>query len=148
MTRSQMMANIGARDTKPEMMVRRYLHGRGLRYRVNDRRIPGKPDLVFPRYRTTVFVHGCFWHRHAGCRLAYLPKTRTEFWVEKFDKNVVRDVSVQEQLQALGWSVALIWECTLRDRENCELALANLYDWIEQRRPDEPTFRDLSQLES
>jgi len=146
MTRSQMMANIGSRDTKPEMMVRRYLHSRGLRYRVNDRRIPGKPDLVFPRFRTAVFVHGCFWHRHTGCRLAYLPKTRTEFWIEKFDKNVVRDVSVQEQLHALGWSVALIWECTLRDRENVELALSNLYDWIAQRRPDEPVFRDLSQL--
>jgi len=139
-----MMANIGARDTKPEMMVRRYLHGRGLRYRVNDKRIPGKPDLVLPKYRTAVFVHGCFWHRHEGCRLAYLPKTRTEFWAEKFDKNVVRDVTVQEQLNALGWSVALIWECTLRDKQKCEATLSVLYDWIEKRKPGDPRFTDLS----
>lgn len=143
MTRSQMMANIKARDTKPEMMVRRFLHSQGLRYRVNDKRIPGKPDLVFTKYRTTVFVHGCFWHRHQGCRLAYLPKSRTEFWQLKFDKNVIRDITVREQLIALGWSVAVIWECTLRDKDLRDTALQQLMSWISQRRPGDVEFQEM-----
>ncbi len=130
MTRAEMMANIRGRDTKPELMVRRYLHGRGLRYRLNDKRVIGKPDLVFPRYGTVVFVHGCFWHRHDGCRLAYNPKSRVEFWNEKFAKNTVRDSTVREQLIQLGFNVAIIWECLLRSKSQREAGLDSLYQWI------------------
>jgi DNA mismatch endonuclease (patch repair protein) len=112
-----MMAGIGRRDTAPEMRVRRYLHGAGLRFRVNVARLPGRPDVVLPRVRMAVFVHGCFWHRHAGCRLAAEPATRSDFWAAKFDANVKRDRRVVESLRADGWKVRTIWECESRDEE-------------------------------
>jgi DNA mismatch endonuclease (patch repair protein) len=110
-TRSRMMAGIRGRDTKPELAVRRYLHCHGLRYRLHARELPGRPDVVLPRYRTAVFVHGCFWHRHESCRFAYTPKTREEFWLRKLEGNAARDGRDQQRLRDLGWRVEVVWEC-------------------------------------
>lgn len=108
--RSQMMSGIRGKDTKPELLVRSHLHRKGLRYRLHTK-LPGKPDLVFPKHRTAVFVHGCFWHRHQGCKYATTPKSNAEFWQTKFVANVKRDALVQEQLTALGWRVLVVWGC-------------------------------------
>jgi len=112
--RSRMMASIRSRDTKPEMTVRRHLHGLGFRYRLSPRELPGRPDLVLPRYKATIFVHGCFWHGHSSCKLAKLPSTNVEFWTEKISANRKRDAAMVAKLRALGWRVAVIWECALR----------------------------------
>lgn len=111
--RSWNMSRIKGKDTKIEVMVRQYLFHHGFRFRKNDKRYPGKPDVVLPKYKTVIFVHGCFWHRHEGCKLATTPKTRTEFWLEKFEKNVANDKKHCEELQAMGWKVIVIWECEL-----------------------------------
>ncbi|MCQ4348920.1 DNA mismatch endonuclease Vsr [Pseudomonas stutzeri] len=111
--RSDRMSRIRGKDTKPEIALRKALHGLGLRYRLHGAGLPGKPDLVFPRYRTVVFVHGCFWHRHSGCNIATTPKSNTQFWLEKFEKNVERDARVITQLQMMGWKVITVWECEL-----------------------------------
>lgn len=108
--RSQMMSGIRGKNTKPELLVRSYLHRKGLRYRLHAK-LPGKPDLVFPKHRTVVFVHGCFWHRHQDCKYATIPKSNAEFWQTKFVANVKRDALVQEQLTALGWRVLVVWGC-------------------------------------
>lgn len=112
--RSRNMSRIRSRDTKPELYLRKLLFAAGFRYRKNDRRLPGCPDIWLPKYRTAIFVHGCFWHRHAGCRYAYMPKSRVEFWEEKFRKNVTRDMEVLEALSNNGVRVMVVWECTLR----------------------------------
>ncbi|MDT4822597.1 Very short patch repair protein [compost metagenome] len=111
--RSDRMSRIRGKDTKPELALRKVLHRLGLRYRLHGAELPGKPDLVFPRYRTVVFVHGCFWHRHTGCNIATTPKSNTQFWLAKFEKNVARDARVVAQLEALGWRVIVVWECEL-----------------------------------
>lgn len=111
--RSDRMSRIRGKDTQPELTLRKVLHRLGLRYRLHGAGLPGKPDLVFPRYRTVVFVHGCFWHRHDGCNIATTPKSNTPFWLEKFEKNVARDARVATQLEALGWRVFIVWECEL-----------------------------------
>lgn len=105
------MSGIRSRDTKPELAVRRHLHAQGLRYRLHARELPGRPDIVLPRHRTVVFVHGCFWHRHEGCRFAYTPKSREEFWKAKLDGNAARDERDQQRLGKLGWRVEVVWEC-------------------------------------
>jgi len=112
-TRSRMMAGIRSKDTQPEMRVRRGLHQRGLRFRLHVRGLPGRPDLVLPRWNTVVFVHGCFWHGH-DCSYFRWPKTRTEFWCEKINGNRERDGRATEQLCAAGWRVLVIWECAFR----------------------------------
>ena len=109
--RSALMRRIGARDTKPELVVRSLLHRGGLRFRLHARELPGSPDIVLPRHRTVVFVHGCFWHRHAGCRLAYIPKSNLNFWQTKFDGNVRRDRRKADALRKSGWRVVTVWEC-------------------------------------
>lgn len=114
-TRSRMMASIRGKDTKPEMAVRKAAHSLGLRYRLHRRDLPGSPDLVFPSRRKVIFVHGCYWHRHAGCRLAYSPKTNVDFWNAKFNKNVVRDAEALFKLKADGWDAWVIWECETTD---------------------------------
>jgi len=111
--RSDRMSRIRGKDTQPELALRRVLHRLGLRYRLHGAGLPGKPDLVFPRYRTVVFVHGCFWHRHNGCNIATTPKSNTAFWLEKFEQNVARDARVATQLESLGWRVFVVWECEL-----------------------------------
>lgn len=113
--RSAMMARIGPRDTAPELAVRRALHRLGYRFRLHRRDLPGKPDVVLPRHRTIFLIHGCFWHRHPGCRFAYVPKSRIEFWRAKFEANVARDRRVEQKLRKQGWTVQIIWECETRD---------------------------------
>lgn len=111
--RSERMSRIRGKDSQPELALRRVLHRLGLRYRLHAKELPGKPDLVFPRHKAVVFVHGCFWHRHEGCNIATTPKSNTPFWVEKFEKNVARDSRVAATLRDLGWRVFVVWECEL-----------------------------------
>jgi DNA mismatch endonuclease, patch repair protein len=113
--RSRNMARIRARDTQPELRVRRALHAAGFRFRLHRRGLPGTPDLVLPRFRTVIFVHGCFWHRHPGCRMTSVPKTRADYWDAKFTANMERDIRVRRQLEEAGWNVIVIWECGTRD---------------------------------
>ena len=108
------MQRVRGQDTDPEMLLRRGLHAKGFRYRLHHRGLPGKPDLVFPKHCAVIFVHGCFWHRHPGCRYATTPASRAEFWAAKFDENVKRDARVVAKLAGDGWRVALVWECGLR----------------------------------
>ena len=111
------MARIHGKNTKPELVVRRLAHALGYRFRLHRKDLPGSPDLVFPTRRKVVFVHGCFWHRHPGCKKASTPTTRRSFWETKFDQNVERDVRKEVQLMAAGWEVLVIWECETRDAE-------------------------------
>ncbi len=113
-TRSYNMSRIRNKNTKPEMLVRTYLFSRGLRYRKNDNRYPGKPDLVFPKYRTVVFINGCYWHKHIGCRYFVLPASNTEFWDKKLESNRLRDEYNITQLRTSGWNVIVVWECELK----------------------------------
>jgi DNA mismatch endonuclease, patch repair protein len=110
-----MMANIGSRNTRPELAVRRAAHRLGLRFRLHRRDLPGSPDLVFARRKTALFVHGCYWHRHTGCKYAYTPKSNIEFWLNKLQTNVARDVRVRRELEDGGWNVVVIWECETKD---------------------------------
>lgn len=112
--RSAQMALVRSRDTKPELRVRKTLHAAGLRYRLHDRRLPGVPDLVFPSRRIALFVHGCFWHRHPGCKATRLPKSHLNFWKPKLDENVARDARNRAKLETMGWKVMIIWECETR----------------------------------
>ena len=112
--RSRNMAAIRGKDTAPELAVRRILHAMGLRFRLHRRDLPGRPDIVLPKHRTVVFVHGCFWHRHEDCRYTTTPKTRQEFWQTKFAANVERDRRNRTDLQQLGWRVIVVWECELK----------------------------------
>ena len=114
-TRSRMMAGIRGKDTAPEMLVRRGLHAVGLRFRLHATGLPGKPDLTLKRFHAAIFVNGCFWHHH-DCHLFKIPATRTEFWKQKIEQNVVRDSLAQQQLQEMGWRVLIIWECALKGR--------------------------------
>lgn len=109
--RSQMMSGIRGRDTKPEIIVRKAAHALGYRFRLNRRDLPGSPDIVFPGRRAALFVHGCYWHRHDGCKYCYSPKSNIEFWERKFKNNVLRDSRVQKELEQMGWRVAVVWEC-------------------------------------
>ncbi len=113
-TRSYNMSRIHGKDTKPEELVRKYLFSRGFRYRKNDARLPGKPDIVLPKYKTVIFVNGCFWHKHERCRYFVWPKNNAEFWKEKIEKSAVRDARNYDLLQAAGWHVIVIWECELK----------------------------------
>lgn len=110
-----MMSGIKGKNTKPELIVRRFLHGEGLRFRLHGRKLPGRPDLVFPRHRAAVLVHGCFWHQHKGCQYAYMPATNTKFWREKLEGNAARDQRSESALRNLGWRVFTVWECEVGD---------------------------------
>lgn len=112
--RSKIMASVKGKNTGPEMILRRYLHAQGYRYRLHRKDLPGKPDLVLTKYRLAIFVHGCFWHRHTGCFYASTPKSNVPFWVEKFERNVGRDRKQQEELFKRGWRVMIVWQCGLR----------------------------------
>ena len=115
--RSALMAKVGGRDTKPEMVVRRHLFSNGHRYRLHARDLPGRPDIVFRKRRKAIFVHGCFWHRHDGCRRSTVPKTRQAFWSDKFDRNKARDARNEEALSAIGWDILVVWECETKDTD-------------------------------
>lgn len=112
--RSWNMSRIRGTDTKPELALRSLLHRAGYRFRLHDRRLPGRPDVVLPRFRTVIFVHGCFWHRHAGCRNATMPGSRTEFWARKFRDTIARDARKAAELDAAGWKVVTVWECEMK----------------------------------
>lgn len=116
-TRSYNMSRIKAKDTKPELLVRKYLFCKGFRYRVNVKDLPGKPDIVLPKYKTVIFIHGCFWHGHEGCKYFVIPKTRTEWWTEKIRKNKERDQQEHEALRKTGWNIITVWECQLKPRK-------------------------------
>ena len=116
--RSRNMSAIKSKNTKPEIAVRRLLHSRGYRFRLHSKGLPGSPDIVLPKYKTVIFVHGCFWHRHENCKYASMPKTRKEFWKKKFQSNIKRDLEIQEKIKNIGWKSVVIWECELKDIDN------------------------------
>ena len=121
--RSLIMAAVRSKDTKPELAVRSLVHALGYRYRLHVSSLPGKPDLVFPGRRKIIFVHGCFWHRHARCRYATSPKTRSDFWQEKFLTNVVRDRRTRQELKKLGWRILTVWQCELKNPQKLEVRI-------------------------
>lgn len=112
--RSYNMSRIKGKNTKPEILVRKFLHSKGYRFRLHDKKLPGKPDIVLPKYKTVIFVHGCFWHGHKNCRYFVVPKTRTEWWLEKIEGNKKRDKQKFRELRKLGWKTVLIWQCKIK----------------------------------
>lgn len=124
--RSWNMSRIRSENTRPEVLVRALLHRNGYRFRLHRKDLPGKPDIVLSKYRTVVFVHGCYWHRHSGCKFAYEPKSRVEFWTAKFVDNVERDKRNRDALEALGWRVLVIWECEVADQAHLDGLLSEL----------------------
>ena len=108
------MSRIRSTNTKPEMLVRKFLHAQGFRYKLHDKTLPGKPDLVLPKYKTAIFIHGCFWHGHKGCKYYVVPKTRTEWWLQKINGNIVNDEKAVKALKKDGWKIITIWECELK----------------------------------
>jgi DNA mismatch endonuclease (patch repair protein) len=131
--RSEIMSRIRGRDTKPELLVRRIAHSLGFRFRLHCKDLPGRPDIVFPRYRAVVMVHGCFWHRHLNCKYASSPKTRVQFWEDKFRDNVVRDKRNERGLSDLGWRTMVIWECEIKDED---AIAARLLSFLREFDPD------------
>lgn len=127
--RSERMSKIPSANTKPEIAIRKALHAMGLRFTLGNKQLPGKPDLVFPRYKTALFVHGCFWHRHVGCKVATTPKSNSDFWIDKFNMNVERDKATILALEKMGWKVSVVWECELHPKKISICALA-LYTTI------------------
>lgn len=124
------MAAIKGKDTKPEMIVRKYLFSRGLRFRVQVRKLPGTPDIVLPKYKTVVFVNGCFWHGHEGCKYFRLPKSNVDFWKDKIERNIERDREAMQALLDSGWTVIRVWECELRNKAIREDTLNRIYTTI------------------
>ena len=115
--RSRNMSAIKSKNTKPELKVRKILHSMGYRFRLHSKDLPGSPDIVLPKYKTVIFVHGCFWHRHQNCKYASTPKTRQEFWNKKFNENINRDKINQENLSSKGWKIIIVWECEIKDKD-------------------------------
>lgn len=128
--RSNIMSKIGGKDTKPEIIVRKYLFSKGFRYRINDKRYPGKPDIVLPKYRTVVFIHGCFWHGHENCKASKLPETNSDFWKKKISDNVDRDRKNIKELRNSGWNVIVVWLCDVKSKSNREKRLQLLIEEI------------------
>lgn len=124
--RSQVMSRIRSKDTKPEKIIRSILHKQGFRFRINRKDLPGKPDIVLPKYKTVIFVHGCFWHRHEGCKYAYTPKSNIDFWNKKFSSTLQRDKNIQNKLRKSGWKVLTIWECEIKEIEKTPELLDSL----------------------
>ena len=129
-TRSRIMAKVQSRNTGPELVLRRALHARGLRYKLHDSALPGRPDLVFPRFGAVCFVHGCFWHRHGGCPRATTPATNRAYWERKFEANVRRDREHRRTLLRAGWRVGVIWECALRPKGQVEKVSVRVERWL------------------
>ena len=128
--RSRCMSAVKGKDTKPEMIVRKYLFSKGLRYRLHVRSLPGYPDIVLPKYKTVVFINGCFWHGHEGCKYYRLPKSNVEFWKSKITNNKNRDILNEVKLKELGWRVVRIWECEIRRIQDRYQSLEKLYNQI------------------
>ena len=116
--RSRNMSAIKSKNTKPEIKVRKVLHSMGYRFRLHSKNLPGSPDIVLPKFKTVIFVHGCFWHRHENCKYASIPKTRQEFWNKKFKTNIERDLEIQDKIKNLDWRSVVIWECETKNIEN------------------------------
>ncbi|OJV18286.1 DNA mismatch endonuclease Vsr [Dyadobacter sp. 50-39] len=127
--RSFNMSRIRSKDTKPEIVVRKRLFSMGFRYRIHDKLFPGKPDIILPRYRTVIFINGCFWHGHHGCKYFIIPKTRTEWWTSKISSTSINDLKVSEQIRLKGWQVITIWECELR-KNQLEMTMERLVSSI------------------
>jgi DNA mismatch endonuclease (patch repair protein) len=125
--RSWLMSRVKGKHTGPEVRVRRAAHKLGLRFRLHRRGLPGKPDLLFPKHRVVLFVHGCFWHRHEGCSKATVPKSNTRYWLDKFDLNIRRDSEVASQLTAVGWRVSIVWECETKSEEGLASRLQRIF---------------------
>jgi len=113
-TRSYNMSQIRSRNTKPEILVRKFLHSQGFRFRLHDKKLPGKPDIVLPKYKTVIFIHGCFWHGHKNCKYFVVPKTRTEWWLNKINTNIANDTKAVKALKKEGWRIVHLWECDLK----------------------------------
>lgn len=133
--RSQMMAAIASKDTRPEIQVRRALFASGYRYRLHRKDLPGTPDIVLPGKRIAIFVNGCFWHGHTGCSLGKVPSTRTDFWKKKFESNRERDKAATEALIAVGWRVLVIWECFTRSCKTQDALMQPLMEWLQSSSP-------------
>jgi DNA mismatch endonuclease (patch repair protein) len=118
--RSFNMSRIKGKDTKPEMLVRRFLHANGFRYKLHDKTLPGKPDIVLPKYKTVIFVHGCFWHGHKDCKYSALPKTKTEWWLNKINGNIATDIKAVKTLKKEGWKIVTIWGCKLKQNKSAQ----------------------------
>jgi len=129
------MSQIRSKNTKPEELVRKYLFSRGLRFRKNDKRYPGHPDIVLPKYKTIVFINGCFWHMHEGCSRSVLPKSNTDYWVPKLERNKEKDMESKRLLSEQGWNVIIVWECDLKKNER-QSTLDQLYESIIQNEKD------------
>ncbi|MBS1519875.1 MAG: DNA mismatch endonuclease Vsr [Bacteroidetes bacterium] len=128
--RSDVMSRIRSKNTKPEIDLRSYLHAAGFRFRIHRKDLPGKPDIVLPKYKTVIFVHGCFWHYHADCNEGRIPSSNSKFWQTKLSKTIERDLSHQAALTAAGWQVIIIWECELEGKQRLEQTLRSLIDKI------------------
>lgn len=129
--RSDIMSKISGKETKPEILVRKFLFSRGYRFRKNVKELPGKPDIVLPKYKTAIFIHGCFWHGHS-CQRGSLPESNREFWKEKINKNIERDSQNILQLEEKGWSVIIIWQCEMKNKEDKEIRFNKLIDELKR----------------
>lgn len=129
--RSDIMSKISGKETKPEILVRKFLFSKGFRFRKNVKKLPGKPDIVLPKYKTVIFVHGCFWHGHS-CQRGTLPETNHEFWQEKIGKNIERDNRNIFELKEKGWNVIIVWQCEIKDKTNMNIRLNKLIEEIKQ----------------
>jgi DNA mismatch endonuclease (patch repair protein) len=132
--RSEIMSKISGKETKPEIIVRKHLFSHGFRYRKNEKKLPGKPDIVLPKYKTVIFVHGCFWHGHQNCKKSALPQTNHEFWENKIQKNIERDKSKQKELKKLGWKIITVWQCQIKSRELFEKTMKRTVAKIQQQK--------------
>ena len=126
--RSRNMSAIKSKNTKPEIKVRKVLHSMGYRFRLHSKDLPGSPDIVLPKYKTVIFVHGCFWHRHKNCKYASTPKTRQEFWNKKFEENIKRDLEIQDKIKNLDWRSVVIWECETKNIENLREKIIDVFN--------------------
>ena len=141
-TRSYNMSRIKAKDTKPEEIVRKYLFSKGMRYRKNDKKLSGKPDIVLPKYKTVIFVNGCFWHKHEGCKYFVWPTSNIEFWKKKIQGNVERDLRNNMILEKAGWRIITVWECELKPKRQ-ENTLFNLYEMIKNKNNEAETINEV-----
>ena len=128
--RSEIMAQIAGKDTKPEKLIRSYLHSQGFRFRINNPNLPGKPDIVLKKYNAVIFIHGCFWHNHKGCKKSKLPETRKQFWRNKIGNTVKRDKRNISELKKIGWRIAIVWECAIKNKEDLPSSYTKLKFWI------------------
>ena len=146
--RSQIMSRIKSKGSVPEMLVRRVIHRLGYRFRLHVKKLPGKPDLVLKRHKLIVLVHGCFWHRHQGCKISTIPKSNTEFWVTKFEGNVTRDLKNQKTLREMGWRVETIWECETKDWNKLTARLSEVFDHTDDFKKALQRLEDLEIMET